>query len=80
MKIINYFLLKKIQIYFLHFKNLISYLDLKWEEECLKFYNNPRIVKTASSLQVRQKIYRGSSRKWLNYSQFLNKLEKELGH
>ena len=60
-------------------KNLISYLDLKWEEECLKFYNNPRIVKTASSLQVRQKIYRGSSRKWLNYSQFLNKLEKELG-
>ena len=61
-------------------KNLISYLDLKWEDECLKFYNNPRIVKTASSLQVRQKIYRGSSRKWLNYSQFLNKLEKELGH
>ena len=60
-------------------KNLISYLDLKWEEECLKFYNNPRIVKTASSLQVRQKIYRGSSRKWLNYSQFLNKLERELG-
>jgi len=60
-------------------KNLISYLDLKWEEECLKFYNNPRIVKTASSLQVRQKIYKGSSRKWLNYSQFLNKLEKELG-
>ena len=38
-------------------KNLISYLDLKWEDECLKFYNNPRIVKTASSLQVRQKIY-----------------------
>ncbi len=60
-------------------KNLISYLDLKWEDECLKFYNNPRIVKTASSLQVRQKIYRGSSRKWLNYSQFLNELEKELG-
>ena len=60
-------------------KNLISYLDLEWEDECLKFYNNPRIVKTASSLQVRQKIYRGSSRKWLNYSQFLNKLEKELG-
>ena len=60
-------------------KNLISYLDLEWEDECLKFYNNPRIVKTASSLQVRQKIYRGSSKKWLNYSQFLNKLEKELG-
>ena len=60
-------------------KNLISYLDLKWEDECLKFYNNPRIVKTASSLQVRQKIYRGSSRKWLNYSQFLNELVKELG-
>ncbi len=60
-------------------RNLISYLDLKWEDECLKFYNNPRIVKTASSLQVRQKIYRGSSRKWLNYSQFLNKLEKDLG-
>lgn len=60
-------------------RNLISYLDLKWEDECLKFYKNPRIVKTASSLQVRQKIYKGSSRKWLNYSQFLNKLEKELG-
>tara|TARA_B100001121_G_C18676251_1_gene616382 strand:- start:170 stop:1849 length:1680 start_codon:yes stop_codon:yes gene_type:complete len=60
-------------------RNLISYLDLKWEDECLKFYKNPRIVKTASSLQVRQKIYKGSSRKWLNYSQFLSKLEKELG-
>jgi len=44
-------------------KKLILYLNLDWEKECLSPQNNRRGVTTASNLQVREKIYQGSSQK-----------------
>lgn len=52
-------------------KKLINYLGLDWQEECLYPENNKRSVSTASSKQIRQKIYQGSSRKWKKFELFL---------
>mgnify|MGYP002829267592 CR=1 FL=1 len=51
---------------------LIKHLGLGWEEVCLSPHKNERSINTASQLQVRQKIYKGSSEAWLKYKLFLN--------
>ena len=53
-------------------KKLIQHLGLKWQDECLKPENNKRIVHTASTLQVRRKVFQGSSEKWKKFEPFLN--------
>jgi tetratricopeptide (TPR) repeat protein len=53
-------------------RKLIHYLDLNWEEECLSPHQNKRSVSTASSMQVRKKVYQGSSQQWKKYKPFLN--------
>ena len=59
-------------------KKLITFLNVRWEDNCLKSHKNFRSIKTASSFQVRQKIYKGSSEKWMHYSQYLQKTYNEL--
>ena len=53
-------------------RQLIDYLDLDWDEKCLSPQDNERRVETASSLQVRKRVYQGSSEQWKNYQPFLN--------
>lgn len=53
-------------------RQLIEYLGLDWDENCLSPQNNTRSVATASNVQVRQKIYKGSSEQWKKYQPFLN--------
>ena len=53
-------------------KKLIKYLDLEWEEGCLSPEKNKRTVTTASNIQIRNKIYSGSSQKWKNYKPYLD--------
>ena len=53
-------------------KNLINHLNLKWDEKCLSPENNKRSVSTASNIQIRNKIFKGSSEKWKKYKPFLN--------
>ena len=53
-------------------RQLIDYLGLNWDEKCLSPENNTRRVKTASNLQIRKKVYRGSSEEWKKYQPFLN--------
>ncbi len=53
-------------------RSLIDYLSLVWDDSCLAPQENKRLVKTASSLQVRDKVYQGSSQRWLKYKPFLN--------
>ena len=53
-------------------RRLIEYLGLDWDENCLSPQNNTRSVATASNLQVRQKVYQGSSQQWKKYQPFLN--------
>ena len=52
-------------------KKLIKYLGLDWEEACLSPEENDRNVSTASNIQIRNKIFKGSSQKWKKYKPFL---------
>jgi tetratricopeptide (TPR) repeat protein len=53
-------------------RQLINYLGLDWDEKCLSPQDNMRSVETASNLQVRKKVYQGSSQEWKRYEPFLN--------
>jgi hypothetical protein len=56
-------------------RKLLDYCDLPFEEECLNFYETKRAIKTASSEQVRQPIYKQSVQLWQNYEEFLDQLK-----
>ena len=59
-------------------RKLLEYCDLDWDENCLNFHKNERAVKTASALQVREKMYQGSSDVWKEYEAYLKPLIKGL--
>jgi len=59
-------------------RKLLEYCELDWDENCLNFHKNKRAVKTASSLQVRQKMYQGSSEAWKKHEAYLQPLIKAL--
>jgi tetratricopeptide (TPR) repeat protein len=59
-------------------RKLLEYCDLDWDENCLNFHKNARAVKTASALQVREKMYQGSSDVWKEYETYLKPLIKGL--
>ncbi len=48
-------------------RRLLDYCDLPWNDDCLRFYESDRAVKTASSEQVRKPIYETSKHRWRNY-------------
>jgi len=56
-------------------KKLLNYLELDFEESCMDFYKSKRPVKTASSEQVRQPIYKSGVNYWKNYESNLTILK-----
>jgi tetratricopeptide (TPR) repeat protein len=58
---------------------LLDYCGLPFEDGCLRFYENERTVRTASSEQVRQPIYRDAVEHWQNYEAWLDPLKEALG-
>ena len=59
-------------------RNLLKYCDLEWDDNCLNFHTNKRAVKTTSALQVREKMYQGSSEAWKKYEAHIQPLIKGL--
>ena len=59
-------------------RKLLEFCGLEWEQQCLDFHNAKRVVKTASHVQVRKKMYRGSSSAWTKYEQQLQPLINRL--
>ena len=59
-------------------RKLLDYCELDWDENCLNFHTTKRAVKTASALQVRQKMYQGSSEAWKKHESYLQPLIKGL--
>ena len=53
-------------------RKLIDHLGLSWDDGCLSPQDNTRRVTTASSAQVRKKVYKGSSERWKRYQPYLN--------
>jgi tetratricopeptide (TPR) repeat protein len=58
---------------------LLDYCGLPFDERCLRFYENERAVRTASSEQVRRPIYREGVDHWRNYEPWLGPLKSALG-
>ena len=52
-------------------KNLLHYLNLNWEENCLSFHENKRPIHTASDVQVRKPLYKNSINNWKKYEKHL---------
>jgi tetratricopeptide (TPR) repeat protein len=59
-------------------RRLLEYCGLPWEDACLDFHRTKRAVRTASSGQVREKIYTGSSEAWRRYESHLGLLLAKL--
>ena len=59
-------------------KKLINFLDIGWEDACLSPHSNKRSVRTASQIQVRKKVYKGSSDVWRKFEPYLDGIFDEL--
>ena len=60
-------------------RRLLEYCGLPFDPACLRFFENDRPVRTASSEQVRQPIYREGLDQWRHYAPWLGPLEQALG-
>jgi tetratricopeptide (TPR) repeat protein len=60
-------------------RRLLDYCGLPFEEQCLRFYESDRAVRTPSSEQVRQPIFRDAMDHWRHYEEWLGPLKQALG-
>ncbi|TXH77242.1 MAG: sulfotransferase family protein [Lysobacteraceae bacterium] len=60
-------------------RRLLDYCGLPFEDACLRFYENDRPVRTASSEQVRRPINRDGIDQWRHYEPWLDPLKAALG-
>jgi len=60
-------------------RRLLDYCGLEFEPACLEFYKTARSVRTASSEQVRQPIYRDGLDQWRQFEPWLGPLRAALG-
>jgi len=60
-------------------RRILDYCGLPFEQACLDFYKTKRAVRTPSSEQVRQPIYKSATDQWRNFEPFLDPLKKALG-
>jgi len=58
---------------------LLDYCELDFEEQCLRFYETDRAVRTPSSEQVRKPIYKEGLEQWRNFEAHLGPLKEALG-
>jgi hypothetical protein len=59
-------------------RKLLEYCSLDWEDQCLEFHKNKRAVRTRSTVQVRQVMYKGSSAAWRKYEAHLQPMLQAL--
>ena len=60
-------------------KALLEYCGLDFEEQCLRFYETERAIRTPSAEQVRQPVYKEGLEHWRNYERHLDPLKVALG-
>ena len=60
-------------------RRLLDYCELEFEPACVEFHKTERSVRTASSEQVRQPIYREGLDQWRHYEPWLGPLREALG-
>jgi tetratricopeptide (TPR) repeat protein len=60
-------------------RRLLHHCGLAFEEQCLRFWKTERAVRTPSSEQVRQPIYRSGVEQWRRFEKHLGPLKEALG-
>ena len=60
-------------------RRILEHCALPFESACVEFYRTERSVRTASSEQVRQPIYREALEQWRHYEPWLGPLREALG-
>ena len=60
-------------------RRLLDYCELPFEKACINFHENERAVRTASSEQVRQPIFKSGVDQWENFTTYLEPLRNILG-
>jgi tetratricopeptide (TPR) repeat protein len=60
-------------------RRMLDFCGLEFEPQCLEFYKTERSVRTASSEQVRQPIFREGLDQWKNFEPWLGPLREALG-
>ena len=60
-------------------RDLLKHCGLEFEEGCLAFYENDRVVRTASAQQVRKPIYDTAKQAWQGFEVYLEPLTESLG-
>ncbi|QAY79999.1 sulfotransferase family protein [Sphingosinicella sp. BN140058] len=60
-------------------RRLLDHLELPFDDACLRFHDNARAVRTASSEQVRRPINRDGIDQWKPFAPFLGPLRRALG-
>jgi predicted Zn-dependent protease len=60
-------------------RRLLDHCGLPFEPDCLRFYENERAVRTASSEQVRQPIFAEGLDQWRRFEPWLAELKAALG-
>ncbi len=60
-------------------RRILDYCGLAWDERCLAFHDVDRPVRTASTNQVRRKVYQTSIGRWRRFQKHLGPLIEALG-
>ena len=61
-------------------REILNFLDLKWEDEIKNYDKNMRPVTTASFQQVREGIKKNTSLSWKKYSNYLMPMQETLNN
>lgn len=61
-------------------RRLLNYVGVRFEEQCLRFYENRRLVLTLSADQVGMPLYKTAVQHWRHYDPWLGPLKEELGY
>ena len=59
-------------------RRMLDFCGLTFEQSCLDFHKTKRNIKTPSSEQVRQPIYKSATAQWRHFEQYLAPLKKVL--
>ena len=60
-------------------RRVLEHCELPFEDQCLRFYETDRAVRTPSAEQVRQPIFTEGLEQWRNYEKHLDPLKQALG-
>jgi len=59
-------------------RRMLEFCGLEFEQSCVDFYQTKRNIKTPSSEQVRQPIYKSATEQWKHFEHHLSPLKKTL--